>query len=67
MLALDDQIVPYTFLKMCLESYLSDPRSRPELDPFISPAVASDEVYQKIKNRKKSKNLKIFFLHCFSY
>ena len=51
MLALDDQIVPYTFLKMCLESYLSDPRSRPELDPFISPAVASDEVYQKIKNK----------------
>lgn len=43
--ALDDQIVPFTFLKMCLKLYLSDERCQPEIDPFISPILASDEVF----------------------
>ncbi len=70
LLALDDQIVPYTFLKMCLESYLLDSNSKPDMDPFISPAVASDEVIHKEKNLFKhffffEKEFKHFFTQAF--
>lgn len=47
LIALDDQIVPFTFLKMCLKLYLSDPKCKPEVDPFISPILASEEVILK--------------------
>jgi hormone-sensitive lipase len=46
LMALDDQIVPFTFLKMCLKLYLSDERCKPEADPFISPILASPEVFK---------------------
>jgi acetyl esterase/lipase len=42
LLALDDPILPYPFLRMCLESYIGD-IADPD-HPYISPINASDEV-----------------------
>ncbi|EAR88616.3 hypothetical protein TTHERM_00185900 (macronuclear) [Tetrahymena thermophila SB210] len=49
LLALDDQILPHTFLKMCLDSYVPEQIGlRPESDPFISPIYASDELLREL-------------------
>jgi len=47
LIALEDQILPHMFLKMCLNAYV-DKRERfdPSTDPFISPIYASNEVFQ---------------------
>lgn len=45
LLALDDPILPYPFLRMCLESYIGangDPAH-----PYISPSLANPEVHKK--------------------
>lgn len=44
--ALDDQILPHTFLKICVNSYVA-PESDPSLDPFLSPSQASDELLSR--------------------
>ena len=43
--SLDDMLVPHTFLKLCLESYLED-SSAAEHNPLISPLVAPDDVLE---------------------
>jgi hormone-sensitive lipase len=51
LLSIDDPILPYPFLKMCLESYagtLTDPNTC----PYISPIKASDEVLSKFPKTK---------------
>ena len=35
--SLNDMILPHTFLKICLESYLKDQELKPESDYLISP------------------------------
>lgn len=53
LLSLDDQILPHTFLKLCVKSYLGESKNvRPDLDPLVSPSIASDEViyYFAFKN-----------------
>lgn len=42
-LAIDDPILPYNCLMLCLDSYVSS-SSRPETDPFLSPIAVSDEI-----------------------
>ncbi len=45
LLALDDPILPFPFLKMCLESYIgskADPNN-----PYVSPMKASDETLKQ--------------------
>lgn len=37
--SLNDMILPHTFLKICLSSYLKDPRYKPEEDYFVSPVL----------------------------
>ena len=39
-LCLEDPLVPYSFLKLCVESYLR-PSDNPQSDPYLSPLVAS--------------------------
>lgn len=46
LLALDDPILPYPFLKMCLESYIGE-RWDPDTQPLISPAVASEDILKQ--------------------
>lgn len=47
LLGIDDPMLPYPFLKMCLESYAGDYSLHPECDPdknhYISPNLACDE------------------------
>lgn len=49
--AIDDPILPYSFLKMCLDSYVGDfsqhPHCNPHINPYLSPGIASDEVLSK--------------------
>ena len=40
--ALDDMVVPHTFLKLCLKSYLGDTTTEVK-NPYVSPLYASDE------------------------
>lgn len=50
LLALDDQILPHQFLKLCSKSYLGEnEKLRPDLDPLLSPGIASKEVFLKKK------------------
>lgn len=39
--ALNDMILPHTFLKICLRAYLKNSNFSPETDPFVSPITAS--------------------------
>lgn len=52
LIAIDDQMLPYPFLKMCLESYIGDflinPACDPELNPYISPVLASSETLSQL-------------------
>jgi len=46
LLALDDQILPHTFLKLCSNSYAGNKETaRPDIDPLLSPSIASNEVH----------------------
>lgn len=38
-LCLEDPLVPYSFLKLCIESYLR-PSDNPQSDPYLSPVIA---------------------------
>ena len=40
--ALEDMVLPHTFLKICQKSYLQDERLKAGEDPFISPMYTSD-------------------------
>jgi len=51
LLALDDPILPYPFLKMCLESYVGE-IADPNTNPYVSPGVASDEVLKQFPPTK---------------
>ena len=42
LLALDDLILPYSFLQICLKLYVGD-KGRPDVDPFLSPLIIRDE------------------------
>ncbi len=47
--ALDDVILPHTFLKLCLSAYTPEKLGlEPKLDPFLSPAYASDELLKEL-------------------
>lgn len=45
--ALNDMILPHTFLKVCLKAYVQDESINPKTDCFLSPIFASDEVLSK--------------------
>ena len=47
LLAINDQIVPYSFLKMCLQLYMKDEECNPKKDPYLSPILLSEEVIEK--------------------
>ena len=49
MKAFVDVVLQHTFLKICLNSYVKDERLKPEIDPYLSPRMASDEVKTKKK------------------
>lgn len=40
MMSLEDPMIPYSFMKLCIESYLS-PTDNPKTDPYISPILIS--------------------------
>ena len=44
--SLNDMILPHTFLKICLESYLKGDL-HPESDPLVSPIQASNDTLKK--------------------
>jgi len=46
LLSLDDPILPFPFLKMCLESYIGEGLN-PETNYYISPGVAPDSILQQ--------------------
>jgi len=50
--AFTDVVLQHTFLKLCLNSYVADPRLKPDIDPYLSPRMASDEVQIKKKQIK---------------
>ena len=45
--ALNDMILPHTFLKICQKAYIKDPQFNPATDPLISPIVTSKEILAK--------------------
>jgi len=47
LLAIDDQIVPYSLLKFCINSYVPETENA-ETNPFISPIAASDELLSRL-------------------
>jgi hormone-sensitive lipase len=44
LLAINDQIVPYSFLKMCLQLYMKDGECDPQNDPYLSPILIPEAV-----------------------
>ena len=44
---LNDMILPHTFLKICLSSYLKDTNFKPDEDYFVSPILTPDSMLQK--------------------
>ena len=50
LLALNDRIIPYSFLKMCIKSYLSNEKCQISNDTFINPLKVSEEVSQYFFN-----------------
>ena len=46
--ALEDGVLPHTFLKLCLNSYMQDPKLNPSNDMFLSPICVSDEIMQQL-------------------
>jgi len=47
LLSIDDQIVPYSLLKFCADSYIP-PDSKPDSNPYLSPVCASDEILSQL-------------------
>ncbi len=43
LLSLDDPILPFPFLKMCLESYIGD-KADPNTNPYLSPILTEDNI-----------------------
>lgn len=39
-----NKVLPHTFLKICLSSYLQKKELQPAIDPLISPSLISDEI-----------------------
>lgn len=50
LLAIDDQMVPYSILRLCMQAYLPK-EAKPSQDPFISPVYASDDVKYSLENK----------------
>ena len=52
LMSIDDQLLPYPFLKMCLESYVGDYKTDPDCNPdnnmYISPIIAPDYILAKL-------------------
>lgn len=44
LLTLQDEIIPYTILKICINSYIQNQDWDAKSDPFLSPLNASEEV-----------------------
>ena len=44
---LNDMILPHTFLKICLKSYLKDPKYKPEEDYYVSPILTPQDMLKK--------------------
>ena len=40
--SLNDMILPHTFLRICLNSYLKDPRYNPKENYYVSPILTPD-------------------------
>lgn len=40
-------VLPHTFLRLCIESYIGDPLFNADIDPMISPSKASEEILSK--------------------
>lgn len=45
LISLEDLILPYSFLKICLELYVAE--GDPDRDPFLSPILINDEDLRK--------------------
>jgi hormone-sensitive lipase len=45
--ALNDMILPHTFLKICLKAYIKDQHYDPKTDPFISPILTDPALLAK--------------------
>lgn len=45
--ALNDEIIPYTFLELCQSSYLPDAKYA-TMDPLVSPILASEEFLERL-------------------
>ena len=50
--ALNDMILPHTFLKLCLRAYLKDPNLSPKTDQFVSPINAKPSTLKKYPKTK---------------
>jgi len=46
LLALEDQLLPYNLLKLCLKAYVPDDL-KPDIDPLLSPVAADDEILSR--------------------
>lgn len=46
-LAIDDPMLPYNCLKLCVNAYVPEDY-KPKEDPFLSPVFASDELLEKL-------------------
>ena len=51
LLALDDPILPFPFLKMCLGSYIGSDEGIAQ-NPYLSPLKASDEVLRQFPSTR---------------
>ena len=45
--ALNDMILPHTFLKLCLQAYIRDSSFKPGSDPLISPILTPSTILEK--------------------
>ena len=43
MLTLEDQIIPYSILKLCINAYIQNNDIDARKDPFLSPLFNTDE------------------------
>lgn len=46
LVSLDDNLLHHTVLKLCLESYISEPFNG-KIDPLLSPSKVSDEILSR--------------------
>lgn len=45
--ALNDMILPHTFLKICLKAYLNDDRYKPDDDYYVSPILTPEHLLKQ--------------------